>query len=98
MFYILQEYMQRTSQVALAVKNPPVNAGDIRDMDSVPESGRSPGGGHCSPLQYCCLENPMDRGAWGAIVHRVSKSQVPRESWYVGVEGNELINEQMVGK
>ena len=74
------------------------NAGDIRDTGSVPGSGRFPTGGHGNPLQYCCLENPMDRGAWGAIVHRVSKSQVPRESWYVGVEGNELINEQMVGK
>ena len=47
----------------LVVKNPPVNAGDIRDMGSIPELGRSPGGGHGNPLQYSCLENPMDREA-----------------------------------
>ena len=74
MFYILQEYMQRTSQVALAVKNPPVNAGDIRDMDSVPESGRSPGGGHSHPVHYSCLERPRDRGAWQAMDRGVTKS------------------------
>ena len=51
------------------------NAGDIKDVGSVPESGRSPGGGHGNSLQYFCLENPMDRGAQRAIVHRVSKSQ-----------------------
>ena len=47
------------------VKNSPANAGDIRDMGSVPGSGISPGGEHSNPLQYSCLENPMDRGAWG---------------------------------
>ena len=51
------------SQVALVVKNPPANAGDIRDVGSIPGSGRPPGGGHGSPLQYSYLENPMDRGA-----------------------------------
>ena len=45
------------------VKNPPADAGDIRDTDSIPVSGRSPGEGNGNPLQYCCLENPMDRGA-----------------------------------
>ena len=80
------------------LKNLPVNAGDIKDAGSIPGLGRFSEKGHGNPLQYSCLENPMDRGAWGATVHRVSKSQVPRESWYVGVEGNELINEQMVGK
>jgi len=49
--------------VALVVKNLPANTGDIRDMGSIPESGRSPGGGHDNSLQYSCLENPMDRGA-----------------------------------
>ena len=44
--------------MVLAVKNPPANAGDIRDMDLIPGSGRSPGGGHGNPLQYSCLENP----------------------------------------
>ena len=57
------------------VKNPLANAGEIRDMGSILGSGRSPGEGHGNPLQYCCLENPMVRGAWGATVHRVSKNQ-----------------------
>ena len=48
----------------LVVKNPPANAGDVRDAGSILGSGRSPGGGHGHPLQYSCLENPMDRGAW----------------------------------
>ena len=48
---------------------------EIRDESSVPESGRSPGGRHGNPLQCSCLENPMDRGAWWATVHRVAKSQ-----------------------
>ena len=52
-----------TFQVVLVVKNLPANAGDIRDACSIPVSGRSPGGGHGNPLQYSCLENPMDRGA-----------------------------------
>ena len=55
-----------TSQVALVVKCPPANAGDVRDTVSIPASGRSPGGGHGNPLQYSCLENPMDRVAWQA--------------------------------
>ena len=60
--------------VALVVKNPPVLAGDVRDVASIPGSGRSPGGGHGNPLQYSCLENPMDRGAGQALVHRVAES------------------------
>ena len=64
---------RRPSQVALAVKNLPASAGDRRDMGLIPGSGRSPGGGHGNPLQYC-MENPMDRGAWRATVHRVTKS------------------------
>ena len=60
--------------MALTVKNLPADAGDIRDPGSVPESGKSPGGGHGNPLQYSCLENPMDRGAWWAVVHGVTKS------------------------
>ena len=62
------------SQMALVVKNPPANAGDIRDAGSIPGSGRSPGGGHGNPVQYSCLENPMDRGHWWATVHGVSVS------------------------
>ena len=56
------------------VKNPPANAGDVRDLGSIPEWGRSPGGGHGNPLQYPCLENPMDRGAWQATVYGITKS------------------------
>ena len=64
-----------TSQLAAVVKSLPANAGDIRDASSIPVSGRSPGGGHSNLLQYSCLENPMDRGAWWATVHGVTKSQ-----------------------
>ena len=56
------------------VKNPPANAEDINDMGSVPGLGRSPGGGHGNSLQYFCLQNPIDRRAWKATVHRVTKS------------------------
>ena len=62
------------SQVALVVENPPANVGDIRDSGLIPGSGRSPGGGHGNPLQCSCLENPMDRGAWRATIHRVARS------------------------
>jgi len=54
------------------VKNPPANARDTGDADSVPRLGRSPGEGNGNPVQYSCLENPMDRGAWWAIVHGVA--------------------------
>ena len=62
------------SQVALVVKNLPANAGDIRDVGLIPGPGRSLGGGRGNPLQYSCLENPMDRGAWWATVYGVTKS------------------------
>ena len=58
-------------------KDLPANAGDIRDVGSVPGSGRSSGGVHGNPPQYSCLENPMSRGAWWATVHRVTKSRSP---------------------
>ena len=56
------------------VKNPPVDAADVRDRSLIPGSGRSLGGGNDKPLQYSCLENPTDRGAWWATVHGVTKS------------------------
>ena len=62
------------SQLALVVKNPSANAGDTGDSGSIPGSGRSPGKGNGIPLQYSCLDNPMDRGAWWATVDRVAKS------------------------
>ena len=64
----------QASQAVLVVKSPPGNAGDIRDMDLIPGSGIYPGGGHGNPFHYSCLENTMDRGAWQARVHRVTKS------------------------
>ena len=61
--------------MALVLKNPPASAGDVRDTGFIPGSGRPPGGGHSNPLQYSCLENPMDKGDWQATVHSVTKSQ-----------------------
>ena len=58
------------------VKNPPANAGGVRDVNSIPGLERSPGGGNGNPLQYSYLENPMDRGVWQAMVHRIAKSQI----------------------
>ena len=55
------------------VKNPPVSAGGVRDVGLIPGSGRSPEGEHSNPVQYSCLENPMDRGTWRAVVHGVRK-------------------------
>ena len=73
----------------LVVKNPPADAGDKRDMGSIPGSGRSPGGGHGRLLKYSCLENLMDRGAWWATVHSVAKSwtqlkQLSMHAHYLG--------------
>ena len=70
------------------VKNQPVNAGDVRDAGAVPELGSSPGGENDNPLQYSCLENPMDRGTWKATVHRVTRSwtQVKRLSTHTHIQ------------
>ena len=65
--YLTLMEREGASQMALVRKNPPANSGDIRGVDSIPGSGRPPGGGHGNPLQYC-LENPMDRGAWWAAI------------------------------
>ena len=71
--------VDRASQIVLVVKNQPANAGDIRDACSLPGLGRSPGVGNGNPLQYSCLENPIDRGAWQTIVHRVAESRTQLE-------------------
>ena len=71
----LPEINFRYCQVALVVKNLTVNAGDIRNAGSIPGLGRSAGGGHGNPLQYSCLENPMNRRDWRAEVHGVAKSK-----------------------
>ena len=63
------------------VKNPPANAGDTGDTGSIPGLGRSPGGGNGNPLQYSCLENPMDRRAWWATFHGVLPSRLPGGVW-----------------
>ena len=64
----------RASQMALVVKNSHANAGDVRDMGSIPGLRRSPGEGNGNPLQYSCLENSMDRGVWQATVYGAAKS------------------------
>ena len=64
-----------TSQVAQVVKNPPANPGDTGEVGSISRLGRSPGEGNGNPLQYSCLEKPMDRGVWWDTLHGVSRSQ-----------------------
>ena len=70
-----QQTQEGSSQVALVVKNPPANAGDIRDAVLKPGLERSHGGGNGNPLQYSCLENPKDRGAWRLTVHKVTEAR-----------------------
>ena len=73
---IVQKYRAiRASQVVLEVKNLPASAGDIRDAGSIPGLGRSAGEGHGNPRQCSCLENPMDRGAWQAVVPGVTRNR-----------------------
>ena len=72
--------LHEASQVVPVVKNLPANAGHLRDADSVPGSGRSPGGGHGNLLQYTCLENPVDGGAWWATVHGVTRESDTKEA------------------
>ena len=79
-------YIYIASQVALVVKNLPANAGYARHMGSIPGSGRSLGRGNRNPLQYFCLENSMDGGAWRTIVHGVTKSQTPLSTHIHAVE------------
>ena len=75
--------LQGASQVAPVVKNPPANAGDTRDVGSIPGSGRSPRGGHGNSLQYSYLKNPVDRGAWRATV--IELQRVTRD-WTEAIE------------
>ena len=74
------------------VKNPPTNAGDIRDVGSIPGLGRCPGGGHGNPFQYSYLENPMDREAWQVTIHRVSKSRTRLKLYLVSTRKPPNIN------
>ena len=73
------------AQAVHMVKNPSLSAGDIRDVGSVPGSGRSPGGGHGNPLQYYCLENPMERGAWWTAGHGIAESGTAEVTKYTHV-------------
>ena len=73
------------------VENSPANAGDTRDAVSIPGSGISPGGRHGNPLQYSCLEDPMDGGAWWATVHGVSKSRTRFSMCMQGFLGGALV-------
>ena len=68
----------RVSQVALVVKNPPINAEGIRNVCLIPGLGRALGGGRGNPLQYSCLENPVDRGAWLATFHSATESDMTK--------------------
>ena len=85
------------SQVVLVLKNAPANAGDIRDVGLIHGSGRSPGGGHGMSLQYSCLKNPMDRGAWWATVHSVTKSQTRLKRLSTHTKENGATEDAMVG-
>ena len=78
--------------MALVVKNPPASAGGVRDRGSIPGLGRSPGGGNGNPLQYSCQDNRVDRGAWRATVHMVSKSQ----TWLKGLSTLTLKNNSVL--
>ena len=73
--FIIEYTPLRASHVKLVVKNPPASLGDVRHMGLIPGCGRSPAEGNCNPLQYSCLENPMDSVAWQATVHNVTQSQ-----------------------
>ena len=73
--FVISRYILQASQVGSVVKNLPVNAEDVRDVSSIPGLGRSPAGGNGNPLQYSCLENSKERGAWWPTVHGVANNQ-----------------------
>ena len=80
MFIYAMQYIYWVSQVVPVVKNLPANGGDLRDVGSILGSGRSPGGEHRNPLQYSCLENPMDIGARRVVAHSVAESDTAEVS------------------
>ena len=71
--------------MALGVKNLPANAGDVRDLGSIPELGGSPGGGNDNPLRYSCLGNLMNRGAWWATAHGAAKEEDVTEYTHISM-------------
>ena len=93
--FCMQSWASRGAQV---VKNPPANAGDIRDLGSIPGSGISPGGVHGNPLQYSCLKNPMDRGAWPATAHGVAKSWTRLKQLNMHACLSEMVQIKFLGK
>ena len=80
------------------VKNPPANAGDIRDRGLIPGLGRSPGGGNANQLQYSCLKNPMERRAWWATVCGVTESDTTEGTWQTHLEAVWYSRESMCSK
>ena len=74
-YLLIRQYLRESFPGGSVVKNVPANAGAARDWDLIPGLGRFPWGGNGNPFQYSCLRNPMDRGAWKAVVHRVTESQ-----------------------
>ena len=82
--WLCQSETLGASQVALVVKNPPANAGGVRDAGLILGLGRSPGVGNGNPLQCSCLGNPMNRGAWQATVHGVTESDTTERQHYGG--------------
>ena len=73
--FIAAELITTEGKPREIIENQPANVGGVMDVGLIPGLGRCPGGGHGNPLQYSCLENPMDRGAWRATVHRITKSR-----------------------
>ena len=90
-YFHYNEISVRAFQVVPLVKNLPVSAGDTKDLGSIPESGRSPGGEHSNPLQYSCLENSMGRGTWQATIHEVAElditqyTHLTKMNYWVGI-------------
>ena len=89
--------MSRASQVVLVVKNLPSSTGDARNSGPIPGSGRSPGVGHGHLLQYSCLENPVDRGAWWATVHGVTKELDTNKRLYTHTHTHTHTQTQLIG-
>ena len=98
---LLRLYFFRASQVVQLIKNPPANTRDTRDTVSIPGSAGSPEVGNSNPLLYSCLENPMDRGAWRAIVHGDVKSQTRLSNWawstFLKIKETWYMNSMLIG-
>ena len=87
--------INKASQVALLVNNPPANAGNVRVVGSIPGYGRSPGEVNGNPFQYYCLEDPMGRGSWQAMVYRVAQSWTPLKGLSMHAQAINLLNSEV---